>query len=56
MRAFSHWLPFSQCELLELLEAARIALKDDKTAEELDLSDEYLKELADRLHQYLREP
>jgi len=56
MKITGHWLPFSKCELLELLEAARLALRDDKTAEELDLSDEYLKELAERLHQYLREP
>lgn len=56
MNIIGHWLPFSRVELLELLEAARLALKDDRTAEELDLSDEYLNELAERLHQYLREP
>ena len=46
MKVFSHWLPFSQCELLALLEAARLSLKDDRTADALDLSDEYLQELA----------
>ena len=56
MKVFSHWLPFSQCELLALLEAARLSLKDDRTADALDLSDEYLQELAKRLHQYLNEP
>lgn len=50
-------LPFDYEELIALLEASRLALSDaeafDHIAESLDLSDQYLLDLRDKLEAYL---
>ena len=50
-------LPFTYGELVTLFEAARVALADEDVyyviAEELDLSDEYLQSLGEKLTKYM---
>ncbi|MGO9014643.1 MAG: hypothetical protein ACLQF0_06650 [Dissulfurispiraceae bacterium] len=46
-------LPFTKEEMLVFLEAARLSLGDADIAEEMDLADDYLLSLWDKLHQYL---
>ena len=48
---------FTEDELLHLLEAARVAFADAETydmiAEDMDLSDDYLKPLIEKLHKFM---
>lgn len=49
--------PFTDEEMVVLLEASRVALADEDVywaiAEELDLSDEYLQSLGEKLTKYM---